>query len=443
MKTILQPGSASTLLLVFITIALSGFAIAGIDQIPFHPDESTYLYTSQDFETFLHSPLSMAWYPEDSSRLRELDRRLYQRLLDAPILRYTLGLGRFLTGQTPPAHDWEWALTWQENQHAGALPAPGLLNIGRVTTTLFYPLSLIWLYWIGRKMNGSISGLAAMLFFGLNTLTLLHGRRAMAEGVLIWAVLFAIWGFLKGDRRPWLAGLGAALAFNTKQSAVLLLPVGLLAVIWPQDSWPRLGRKMLWNTAQYGTVFLLVTLVLNPFIWRYPVQAAQASWQLRQSLSARQTQDAGNTGNRFETPAQRAAAILVNLYIAPPAFAEYNNYSQETYTSEQLYLANPLHRLLRSVSGGGILLGLTLLGMALAILRLPRAIQSERRTLALLMLSTLALFIGLAWLIGLPWQRYVMPLIPLVALWQGYALSRLSTAIVRARTPAVVQTESI
>ncbi len=443
MQTSLRHVPASTVIFLLVAGLLSGFALSSFNQVPFHPDESTQLYNSLDFDLLMSAPRSMAWYPETAQYFRETDRRLYYRLLDAPITRYLLGFGRWLTGQAVTAQDWDWTKTWEANQQQGALPTPALLYTGRLVITLLLPVSLALVYWIGRQTAGPLLGLTAMLFFGLNALTLLHARRAMAEGALVCGSAFAIWSFLHGDRRPWLAGLGAAVVVNAKQSGLLLLPVGLLAVLWTAGARPRIERKLLWRMVQYGAVFLLVSAALNPFAWRYPWQALQASWQLRQSLSATQASDAvALAGETLHPPAQRALDLLVNLYIAPPAFAEYGNYRLETQASEQIYLANPAHRLLRGLGGGALLFGLTLAGLALALLRLPRATPEERRKLVLLLLATLALFLGLVWLIQLPWQRYAMPLVPLVVLWQAYGLAGLPALRAQEKAALLAQTKS-
>jgi hypothetical protein len=61
--------------------------------------------------------------------------------------------------------------------------------------------------------------------------------------------------------------------------------------------------------------------------------------------------------------------------------------------------------------------------MALACLRLRCLTPEQRRTLAILLLASLILATGLFWLAPLPWQRYVIPLVPLSCLWSAYALS--------------------
>src|SRR4030067_808767 len=49
---------------IFSLLALSTLLAAGLPGVPFHPDESTLLMMSADFEELWRAPLSLAWSPE-------------------------------------------------------------------------------------------------------------------------------------------------------------------------------------------------------------------------------------------------------------------------------------------------------------------------------------------------------------------------------------------
>ncbi len=81
-----------------------------------------------------------------------------------------------------------------------------------------------------------------------------------------------------------------------------------------------------------------------------------------------------------------------------------------------------------------MLFALTLAGMALAGLsiltslrerRVPNSLIARRRfdSLLITLMSTFTLGIGIFWLIPLPWQRYLLPLVPFVCLWVAYAIT--------------------
>ncbi|MCJ7701941.1 MAG: hypothetical protein MUO62_10180, partial [Anaerolineales bacterium] len=159
MKQILQ----SDWLLVIILLLLSIFFLWGTQFIPFHPDESTQLYMSSDFEALFTNPGSLFWQPQ-----REGDPRQRYRELDAPITKYLLGLGRWIAGRDALPVDWNWAASWQGNLDAGAYPDAQLFRVGRVTITLLLPLSTFLIYLIGKHLQGRSTGLLAAILLGTN-----------------------------------------------------------------------------------------------------------------------------------------------------------------------------------------------------------------------------------------------------------------------------------
>ena len=413
--------------------AISLFAIWGIPGVPFHPDESTYLFMSADFDVLLSNPASIAW-----ETAKSVDLRQHYRMIDAPITRYLLGLGRSIAGLPALPADWSWRTSWVNNQQAGALPDERLLQTGRLAITLLIPFSLFFIYLVGRRMGGEASGLLAAALLGSNALILLHTRRTMAEGALTFGVIFALWSFLDGWRRPWLAGLGMALAFNAKQSSLALLPVGLLAVAWELkaasvDTRRRAVGKTLTNVTIFLAVFGLVTLALNPFLWRDPLGAAQASLAERNALLQRQVTDTMRLApeKTLLTTGRRAASLLANLYILPPSFAEVNQYHPYTEADELAYLSAPGQNLMRGWVGGGVMLTLTLLGLILGIISLRRAPPDQRKALTLTLLATIFQITALIALVPLTWQRYVIPVAPLACLWAAFSIGYLVNALKR------------
>jgi len=179
------------------TIIVTVFAFLGVAKVPFHPDESTYLFMSQDFNEIFSDPSSLAWSPYQT-----VDLRTHYRLIDPPLTRYLLGFSRYLVGLKAIKVDWDWAATWEENESAGALPDPMLLNVSRIMMTMLLPFNMLLLYLIGKRIQSPLTGLLAAILFGLNPLALLHGRRAMAEGLMIFGVLLSVWSFLKLNNKP-------------------------------------------------------------------------------------------------------------------------------------------------------------------------------------------------------------------------------------------------
>jgi 4-amino-4-deoxy-L-arabinose transferase-like glycosyltransferase len=427
----------AAIILLLLAFLLSIYYIWGIRMIPFHPDESTYIFMSSDFDALLRDPMSLAWNPENQADLRQIYRER-----DAPFARYLIGMSRSILGLKALPVDWDWGKSWQQNRLAGALPDEKLLTSARLAITLLLPLSLLFVYLSGVAISGRLTGLLAALLLGTNSLILLHDRRAMSEGALTFGIAFALWGFLQADKRPWLAGIGMALAVSSKHSALTLLPVGLLAVCWrptemlhktgqekpPQESRIHISRNTILvlttSTIQYLGVFLLITWSLNPFLWRSPIQALTASWENRQNLLQQQLNDTVRLApeQALFSPTKRAAVLLANLYLVAPSFAEVGNYLPFTAAAEENYLNIPGHNLLRNLPGAGVLFILTIFGSLVAIIQMKSQTPSRRRALILALLASLSQIAAIIVFIPLPWQRYVIPLVPFSCLWSAYAI---------------------
>lgn len=403
--------------LILAIVLLAGWQLWDCHSVPYHPDESTMLFMSSDFELLFKDPTALTWQPA-----QEADPRQRYRELDAPITRYVLGLSRIIRGEAALPVDWDWSKDWETNRQSGALPSESLLLAGRSGITLLLPLSMLLLYLSGRRTGGIFTGLLAAILLGCNALVLLHTRRAMAEGALILGICLAMWGFLEGNRYPWLAGLGAAFAFNAKHSALALFPIGILAVCWLPGKIQNRKRDLLRNLITYLGVFLLFSVALNPLWWSNPVESLHASWDARQELLASQASESA-LQYRSSIP-QRALVMIANLTIAPLAFYEVGNYRAQTLESEQAYLANPLHGLLRGHVGGGIFMVLALTGIIVGLRDLRHVQTDLQRKLTLLLLAMLAQFSGLLVMVPLSWQRYVISLIPFLCLWVTYPLRK-------------------
>ena len=68
---------------ILLLIALTVFYYYGIFLVPFHPDESTHIYMSQDLEILLSQPLSLAWEPD-----LPFSNEIMLRSLGAPLSKY-------------------------------------------------------------------------------------------------------------------------------------------------------------------------------------------------------------------------------------------------------------------------------------------------------------------------------------------------------------------
>jgi hypothetical protein len=411
-------------------ILLTLLAFAGMAAVPFHPDESSLLFQSRDFESLISDPISLAWEP---SRPETADSAY--RALNPPLPKYILGLARRAAGYGPQAVsvDWDWTSNWESNVSGGALPPPDLLQAARSANLVLLALSLILLYRIGEHLSSWGTGLAAMILFGLNALVLLHARRAMSEASLLLSVSLFLWSMLQGGRRPWLVGIAMALSIASKPSAAALAPAALAAILWPQQGqqWSPawIVRQLLAFLLPAGAVFALLT----PFIWRHPIGGLVEMWQARQALQAQQAAafNAAAPGLIPNNPAGRLAALIAQLFLAPPQVAEAANYAGALGGSYRAYLAVPWHSLMRGMVAGGAMLALALYGILPWFRRTPALGADQRRAIALLLAATLSQSLGLLIAVQLPFQRYDLPLVPMVVLWQALGLAFLAEMLKR------------
>lgn len=407
-------------------ILLAVFILAGVSIIPFHPDESSWLYMSRDLELSISNPKSVMW---DDSRAGEVDQ--YKRMIDAPLAKYVIGIGRKIVGVPTIKSDWNWELSWSDNKNAGALPTQNQLNVGRMTNTLVLIASTVLIYISGKHLESRLTGIIAALFFGTNSLLLLHNRHVMAEGVVTFCVVLSIIAIFYGSDYPWFTGIAVALAINSKQSAIPLLGVGLFSVLWiPNQNFniKRIGK----NAAIFSIVLVGLSYLLNPLWWSHPARVPIEAWIARVNFRDNQvaTLKILAPNQVLDTPIKRLVSFIANLFILPPAFYEAANYVNETEISQVEYLSFPGHNLFRGIIGGGITLLLFLFGTTFGVINAIRtADPSKRRKLTLLLLATFIQAIAILVAIPIPYQRYVIPMIPFIALWIGYGSSLLLNGI--------------
>ncbi len=407
---------------ISLLILLSIFYFWGIVTVPFHPDESTNIYMSRDLEILFSDPISMAW---NDKELYTTEERY--RTLDEPLRRYLIGLGRMLGGQPNLLSDWDWSKTWVENRRSGALPSHELLYLARFSITLLLPVTMVFMYWTGLNWGGRGMGWLASVLLGMNALTLLHARRAMAEGTTLFGVVFFIWTLTYAKRFPWLTGFAMAMAVNAKYSTLALVPIGLIAVSWLHHRGRKRVTSLAANVLQYALMFSVVTIALNPFLWRRPFQALEASWTARQELIQAQYADVQHLApeKTLRTLSKRTISLIANLYITPPSFAEIGNYVDDTSMDEAVYLSIPGHNFGRNFIAGGIFLALTVLGVLLAVYRTIWTDYKKKQFSVLLITAAAFQLTAILVAVPLPWQRYSIPLLPFICLFAAYGLQPL------------------
>lgn len=404
---------------ILLIAVVSSIYFAGLSAVPFHPDESTQIFMSRDLELILHNARQLGWQADQEEDLRQKYREL-----DAPITRYLIGLGLHIRNLEPLPVDWNWSETWDENRIAGALPSTDLLSSARLSVAFLFPFTLGLIYASGKTIKNPATGLLAMVLLATHAVALLHTRRAMAESAVLFSVALLIFLVLQRTSPAWLLAIPAALAFNSKQSTAILILWAAVCIIIRPSTPPRKWKRRLLEIFVYFLVFSLLTFFLNPFLWNDPFHAATAAWNARQDLLQRQLEvfQAAIPEQTLTAPTSRLANLLANLYLTPPMIAEAGNYLSNTATAASAYLANPLNNLFRGLWSGAGFLSLTLVGWIL-LLKVRVSIQENKYQAWMLAAGGFFQFLSLLAAVTLPFQRYIIPLLPFVCLYIAFALA--------------------
>jgi 4-amino-4-deoxy-L-arabinose transferase-like glycosyltransferase len=346
------------------------------------------------------------------------------RLIDAPLVRDMIGFGRSLVGLSPLPVDWNWSLDWKTNQQAGALPDPRLLITARFAVASLFPLTLICLFLTGRKLHGPPLGLVAAVLVGINPLVLLHARRAMSEGVLLFCSALFLMTLVRYPRKSWLIGLAVGLALAAKQSTFPFILVGLVGIIWYERSQFIGVRPFLVRICIYFSVLIGVFFLLNPVFWKDPVATGQAMLKTRLDLTTRQEADIQRVDpeRALNSPGKRLVAALGQIYLLPPAYEDIANYSIELTPQEFLYQSLPIETSLRGLIWGGFFLIFTLIGLVFAWLRSKQMGRYRQLTIRLFLLAAVIQGSSLAAFVPTAYQRYWIPEIPFICMLEAFGV---------------------
>jgi 4-amino-4-deoxy-L-arabinose transferase-like glycosyltransferase len=383
---------------------------------------------SDDFDALLTHPAQLFWQPSNENDVRQRYREL-----DPPLPRYVIGIGRHIAGLPALAVDWNWAKTWEENQAAGALPSFDLLQTGRLSVAVFFPLTLFLIYSIGKSLGGQLTAWLAFLLFASNALILLHTRRVMAESLLIFTIALSLWSMLRFRKRPWLVAITVAMAFCAKPSSAPLIILGIVSVAWPIPGIIRPKRVIQRDLALYILIFASVAFLLNPFLWSNPIHAAWGALINRQVLMERQATalQAVRPDQVLDTIPNKIIGMVAQLFLTQPATADIGNYVNQTQATEIAYFSNPLNHLFRNLIAGGFFWILSLVGFLFACLKAWRSTGNSQRIIGLILLGTIFQFILLIAVLHVSWQRYYLPMVPYTCLWIAFAITQVKNLVIR------------
>lgn len=143
----------------------------------------------------------------------------------------------------------------------------GLVAAGRLAAVGASLVSLVLLWAVARQVHGQRAALLAVALFALSPLTARLSPTLLTDPWLVLWMLLGLWAGLKG--RPWLTGLACGLAYATKQQAVLLIPLIVAVYLLGQRLQPSAvdispastaHRRSIWRLA--GGFLLVFAIVL-------------------------------------------------------------------------------------------------------------------------------------------------------------------------------------
>ena len=403
-------------------MALAAYMLAGTALTPFHGDEATQIFMSRDYAyQFIQRDLSQVRYsdPPISPQEQEL------RLLNGTINKYLIGLAWHLAGFTSEDinEQWDWGADWDYNIQTGHAPSAGLLRVARWPSSLFMAAGSAVMFALGWSLRDRLTAYLVSLYYALNPALLLNGHRAMMEGSFIFfSLLTVLAGLLWLRRGGWwfalLFGISSGLALASKHSAAFTVAAVFagcfLPIVW-RGSRPPLRRMGMLLSA--GLVALLVFYALNPAWWGDPVERASTVLALRENLLAIQVDVFGGYG----TLADRLGGFARQALVTLPQYYEVGGWEQNIGDQIAAYEAS----IWRGVSIGGSWWGAMLLLAIMGwgewqLVRNPAIERGARWLVSLWGLAMLLLTLGLT---PVDWQRYYLPVYPVIGLLAALGLT--------------------
>lgn len=419
---------------------LAYYILAGVRHVPFHGDESTTIWMTRDYAyIFIQHDLDLVRFHDPP--INETEQHM--RLAAAPLPKYILGAAWHWAGFTIDDlnEQWDWGVDWSYNQNNGHAPSPALLLAARRASALFLAGGALLMFIIGLYAGGRPAAYLASLYYALNPTLLLNGRRAMLEGPTIFlallVVLAAIW--LLHKRAWWsviLLGMASGLAVASKHTNVFVV-IGVFAACTayalflsirsdenddiPQET-PQTDDENPPDDPYYlmttlivaGLLAVAVFYALNPAWWvrggEIPAVRLQDTLDARTEILTTQVRLFGGYDNVLD----RLAGLFRQTFIARPQYYEVDAWAGYIANQITAYEATRWKGISvgGSTPGGLILLLLTALGAWSLARDAARPIETR------LVLGAWALAVNGAILVlnPLEWQRYYIPVYPVVGI---------------------------
>lgn len=376
---------------------LAGIFLGGSWRGDFRVDEAHKISETAFLGLWLHGDYeNAAWFANIIDRT------------NPPAGKYAFGLAILLSGQELPSlptlsvHSPDGDIP---TVHAEALSAPyrPLLSAARSVSAVATALTAALLTTLLARYHGWVSAVAACAFFSLNFLTRDYAATAVFDP--LFALFFTVCTALTAasPRRivpaAVLIGIVTALAFQTRLNGLFAFVI-VMPFLWIAS---RSRRAIVIATA----VFVATTLILNPFYWSTttlppfsshdtPLRPVQRLLQQQQDL-------------------QRLAAPLQEARMEGGTLVEKVRYVCEMIMSDL----------------SGLLLMLGAIAGAVVLALRWRLLAPALRVGLLMSLAVIATMVAT---LPLPWPRYLLVVIPPLALLAGFGAAEMLKVFLRGRT---------
>ncbi|MEM9951369.1 MAG: glycosyltransferase family 39 protein [Chloroflexota bacterium] len=396
-------------------LIISLYIVMGIQLVPLHGDESTLIFMGRDFHYHMQGDTDRIFVADWDTLNGDEATEQQLRLINGTLSKYLYGMVAYVSGYSlDDINDqWAWSLGWDWNHENGHVPSDDLLLISRYTSASLLILSAIAFYGLGVSIGGRGVALIASAYYVLNPAILMNGRRAIMESGMLAFTILAVWMALLALRHRhfgWYIALGlvSGLAVASKHTSVVTIAI----VFGVSGLYLLSQRQNLLKLIGAGVLSLIVFFGLNPAWWLNPVQATRTVLELRQDLLAGQVEFFGG----YESTQAQVVGFARQTFVVPPMYAEtdLDGFLSQQTDAIARYQASPFHGISLGGTwiGGIILAGFVILGLGW----LWRDEDYDRASRWLITAWLLAMVLLTLALTPLEWQRYYIPIYPVIGL---------------------------
>jgi 4-amino-4-deoxy-L-arabinose transferase-like glycosyltransferase len=427
-------------------IALMLYILVGTARVPVHADEFMQMAMARDYFYMIRGQWDQLTFKPPV----EPDTEQYLRLLNGTINKDLIGLAWQLDGRSPETLPgiYAWAMPLEWNRAQGNVPSDDALHAARWASAILTALGVIPAFLLGWNLRLRSLAYPAALLYALHPVILLNGRRAMAEGALMFFTLWTMYwlvamivaehsatatGFVKrvpSTLRYVILGVLIGLTVAAKQTGLVVAGTALLAALAAGLMRGRL-RQVLARIALAGVIGLLTWFALNPAYWNDPGGALQAMLDARLTLLKAQSNGAVLV---YTNPLDRVGAILTQPFLAPPQYYEAPTWAGLLNQSVDDYQNSAVNGWDWGPVVGLVLTVLSGIGLVALIYD-----ARHRDLVAWAILIWAGATVLAALVIPFAWQRYYLPLTLVAIMLAAEGLGRL---LVRRSEVAVVASEA-